>query len=97
MAGRISVRVPLSTSLGEHNVGLLGGALCPRWRNILPTPVQDNHLVLCDQNSLVKPDDFMIRDLYSYDEVGSGVMTAFLQCVQDNKYNYHIPQYVLHR
>ena len=53
------------------------------WRNILHTPVVDNHLVLCDQNSLVVPDDFMIRDLHSYDE--------------DNQYNYSIPQYVLHR
>lgn len=52
------------------------------WRNILHTPVVDNHLVLCDQNSLVVPDDFMIRDLHSYDE--------------DNQYNYSIPQYVLH-
>jgi len=55
------------------------------WRNILDTPVLDNHLVLCDENSLVKPDDYMVRDNFSHNkELGP------------KGSDYTIPQYVLH-
>ena len=72
-----------------------GSLFLRRWRNILHTPVLDNHLVLCDQNSLVLPDDFMIRDLYSYDEVSWRLADTHPHFLQDNKYNYHISTRIL--
>ena len=39
------------------------------WRNIQNTPVRDNHLALLDERSLVKPDDIIVRDNFSYDAV----------------------------
>lgn len=39
------------------------------WRNINTTPVQDNHLALLDERSLVKPDDIIVRDNFSVDAV----------------------------
>lgn len=39
------------------------------WRNINDTPVRDNHLALLDERSLVKPDDIIVRDNFSYDAV----------------------------
>jgi len=39
------------------------------WRNINTSPVQDNHLALLDERSLVKPDDIIVRDNFSIDAV----------------------------
>ena len=39
------------------------------WRNIADTPVRNDHLVLCDERSVVKPDDYMVRDFFFHDEV----------------------------
>jgi len=39
------------------------------WRNINNEPVQDNHLALLDERSLVKPDDIIVRDNFSIDAV----------------------------
>jgi len=50
------------------------------WRNIRDTPVLDNHLALLDEGTLVKPDDIIVRDNFSYDPV---------------KGNYKIIQYTL--
>lgn len=34
------------------------------WRNISETPIGNNHLAVCDETSLVKPDDYITSDLY---------------------------------
>ena len=34
------------------------------WRNISEEPVHNNHLAVCDETSLIKPDDFITCDLY---------------------------------
>ena len=34
------------------------------WRSISDTPIGDNHLAVCDQTSLVKPDDYITADLF---------------------------------
>ena len=44
------------------------------WRNINDTPVRDNHLALLDERSLVKPDDIIVRDNFSYDAVQSSIV-----------------------
>ena len=41
------------------------------WRNINNEPVQDNHLALLDERSLVKPDDIIVRDNFSIDAVST--------------------------
>eukprot|EP00927_Polykrikos_kofoidii_P074610 TRINITY_DN7062_c0_g1_i3.p1 TRINITY_DN7062_c0_g1~~TRINITY_DN7062_c0_g1_i3.p1 ORF type:complete len:387 (-),score=36.58 TRINITY_DN7062_c0_g1_i3:200-1360(-) len=33
------------------------------WRNISEDPIQNDHLAVCDETSLVKPDDYVTRDL----------------------------------
>lgn len=35
------------------------------WRNITDTPIADNALAVCDETSLVAPDDYALTDLYS--------------------------------
>lgn len=34
------------------------------WRSIADTPIGDNHLALCDETSLVKPDDYLKMELF---------------------------------
>ena len=34
------------------------------WRNISDTPIADNHLAVCDETSLVRPDDYILADLF---------------------------------
>ena len=34
------------------------------WRNISDTPIGNNHLAVCDQTSLVAPDDYIPVDLF---------------------------------
>ena len=34
------------------------------WRNISDTPIGNNHLAVCDQTSLVAPDDYIPTDLF---------------------------------
>ena len=34
------------------------------WRNISEQPIGNNHLAVCDETSLVKPDDYITTDLY---------------------------------
>jgi len=38
------------------------------WRNINDTPVLSNHLVMADESSIIKPDDVVVRDHFSFDE-----------------------------
>ena len=33
------------------------------WRNISDTPIGNNHLAVCDETSLVAPDDYIPTDL----------------------------------
>ena len=33
------------------------------WRNISDTPIADNHLAMCDETSVVKPDDYIVSEL----------------------------------
>jgi hypothetical protein len=35
------------------------------WRNISETPIEDNHLAMLDERTTIKPDDYMIADLYT--------------------------------
>jgi hypothetical protein len=35
------------------------------WRNISETPIQDNHLAMLDEQTTVKPDDYIIADLFT--------------------------------
>ena len=34
------------------------------WRNISDTPIGNNHLAVCDETSLVAPDDYIPTDLF---------------------------------
>eukprot|EP00443_Scrippsiella_acuminata_P015704 CAMPEP_0115226134 /NCGR_PEP_ID=MMETSP0270-20121206/30467_1 /TAXON_ID=71861 /ORGANISM="Scrippsiella trochoidea, Strain CCMP3099" /LENGTH=455 /DNA_ID=CAMNT_0002640533 /DNA_START=1 /DNA_END=1368 /DNA_ORIENTATION=+ len=34
------------------------------WRNISETPISNDHLAVCDESSLVKPDDYITSDLF---------------------------------
>ena len=34
------------------------------WRNISDEPIGNNHLAVCDETSIVKPDDYITTDLY---------------------------------
>merc|ERR1712018_155227 len=34
------------------------------WRNISNEPIGNNHLAVCDETSLVKPDDYITTDLF---------------------------------
>jgi len=34
------------------------------WRNISDTPIQDNNLGVLDESSTVKPDDYIVSDLF---------------------------------
>lgn len=34
------------------------------WRNIADTPIDNDHLAVCDETSLVKPDDYIVADLF---------------------------------
>ena len=34
------------------------------WRNISDIPIANNHLAVCDESSLVKPDDYVIMDYF---------------------------------
>lgn len=34
------------------------------WRNISDVPISNNHLAVCDESSLVRPDDYITADLY---------------------------------
>ena len=34
------------------------------WRNITTDPVENNHLAVCDETSLVAPDDYLASDLF---------------------------------
>jgi hypothetical protein len=34
------------------------------WRNIALTPIEDNHLAMLNEQTTVKPDDYIIADLY---------------------------------
>lgn len=35
------------------------------WRNIADAPIEDDALAVCDESSLVKPDDYIASDLYA--------------------------------
>lgn len=37
------------------------------WRNIALTPIEDNHLAMLNERTTVKPDDYLIADLYQAD------------------------------
>lgn len=34
------------------------------WRNISDSPIEDNHLAMLDERTTVKPDDYLVADLY---------------------------------
>ena len=34
------------------------------WRNISDTPIEDNNLAVLDERTTVKPDDYVMADLY---------------------------------
>ena len=34
------------------------------WRNISDTPIGNDHLAVCDETSLVKPDDYIVTDFF---------------------------------
>ena len=34
------------------------------WRNITTDPIENNHLAVCDETSLVSPDDYLASDLF---------------------------------
>jgi len=36
------------------------------WRNISETPIGNNHLAVCDETSLVSPDDYITSDLFGH-------------------------------
>ena len=42
------------------------GASCHinAWRNITTDPIENNHLAVCDETSLVSPDDYLASDLF---------------------------------
>lgn len=62
------------------------------WRNIAETPIEDNHLALCDETSLVKPDDYIP---YDYFEDGYDGTHYFLSSrnVQHHRW-YYFPRMV---
>jgi hypothetical protein len=38
------------------------------WRNISDTPIEDNHLAMLDERTTIKPDDYLVSDLYTATE-----------------------------
>ena len=34
------------------------------WRNVTTDPIENNHLAVCDETSLVSPDDYLASDLF---------------------------------
>jgi len=35
------------------------------WRNISDIPIEDNHLAMLDEKTTIKPDDYVLGDLFS--------------------------------
>lgn len=60
------------------------------WRNIADSPIQDNHLALCDESSLVRPDDYIP---YDYFEEGYGGTHYYLASRNKDQHRwYYFPE-----
>jgi len=60
------------------------------WRNIAESPIEDNHLAVLDERSLVKPDDFIEQDLYG---VGYNVLQYSLSSRNTSQHRwYYFPR-----
>jgi hypothetical protein len=60
------------------------------WRNISETPIEDNHLAVLDERSLVKPDDYIQQNLFG---VGYDVLQYVLSARNANSHKwYYFPK-----
>lgn len=61
------------------------------WRNISDTPIGNDNLAVCDETSLVKPDDYIISDLFT--PSGHSVRRYHLNCRNSKQHRwYYFPQ-----
>lgn len=61
------------------------------WRNISETPIGDNHLAVLDERTVVKPDDYIVKDLFmSYGENSNGAPDIHVPQYRINARHHHL-------
>lgn len=91
----VSAEELFANSLASHpelqQYGCGRFVLLNAWRNISETPIGNDHLAVCDETSLVKPEDYIVSDLFT--PTGHYVTRYHLSCRNSTQHRwYYFPQ-----